>query len=100
MLALLLLPVATAAALPASTACISVDITKQYQEVDGFGCSEAFSRAEDVLGGQGLSSTNQSFVLDLLFDVNKGAGFTILRNDIGSNNSTAHSNMTTIVRVM
>jgi hypothetical protein len=99
MLSLLLLPLVQAAAVPANKSItIHLDTSTQYQEVDGFGCSQAFSRAEDILGLYGLSEKNQSYVLDLMFDVNKGAGLTILRNDIGSNNSTAPKAMNTIVR--
>lgn len=71
-----------------STATIKVDVSTKYQELDGFGCSEAFQRAEDILGKEGLSKSNQNYVLDLLFSEDKGAGFTILRNDIGSSNSS------------
>ena len=94
----LALPLTHAASLQARwpTATISVDASKQYQIVDGWGCAEAFQRAEDVLGKGGLSAANQSYVLDLLFDVNKGAGFTILRNGIGSSNSSASNFMNTI----
>ena len=75
---------------------ICVDRSTQYQVVDGWGCAEAFQRAEDVLGEYGLSSQNQSYVLDLLFDVERGAGFTILRNGIGSSNSSMSNFMNTI----
>jgi O-glycosyl hydrolase len=103
MLALLVLPIAFAASVPEArspSACISIDPTKTFQEVDGFGCSEAFKRAEDVLGRGGLSQVNQSYVLDLLFDVEKGAGFTILRNGIGSTNNSNVNYMNTIVSGM
>lgn len=58
---------------------IQVDITQRYQEVDGWGSSQAFQRAEDLLGKFGLSPKNITYLLDLLYDVDKGAGFTILR---------------------
>ena len=78
------------------TASIKVDASKQYQVVDGWGCAEAFQRAEDVLGKEGLSYANQQYVLDLLFDLDKGAGFTILRNGIGSSNSSMSNFMNSI----
>lgn len=78
------------------TVSIDVDPSTQYQVVDGWGCSQAFQRAEDVLGKDGLSATNQSYVLDLLFSLEKGAGFTILRNGIGSSNTSTSNLMNTI----
>ncbi|ORX38946.1 glycoside hydrolase superfamily [Kockovaella imperatae] len=75
---------------------LTVDRSTKYQVVDGWGCSEAFQRATDVLGRYGLSPQNQSYVLDLLFDVEKGAGFTILRNGIGSSNSSKGNLMNSI----
>lgn len=58
---------------------VQVDITRQFQEVDGWGSSQAFQRAEDLLGKYGLSPKNITYLLDLMYDVDKGAGFTILR---------------------
>ena len=78
------------------TASIDVDTKVQYQEVDGFGCSEAFQRAEDIFGEYGLSAANINYVLDLLFSEELGAGFTILRNGIGSSNSSASNYMNSI----
>ena len=60
-------------------ATVQVDLGQRFQEVDGFGSSQAFQRAEDLLGKFGLSPTNITRLLDLLYDVDKGAGFTILR---------------------
>ncbi len=97
MLFLLVLPVALAINVPRWSAYVSVDSSTTFQEVDGWGCSEAFKRAEDVLGRGGLSPQNQSYVLDLLFDVKKGAGFNILRNGIGSTNNSDVNYMNTIV---
>lgn len=67
-----------------SSVSVRVDPRTQFQEVNGFGCSEAFGRAEDVQGKEGLPPVNQTLVLDLLFNKEVGAGFTILRNGIGS----------------
>lgn len=78
------------------TASIVVDTRLQYQEVDGFGCSEAFQRAFDIFGREGLSPENTNYVLDLLFSVERGAGFTILRNGIGSSNTSESNFMNSI----
>ncbi|CAK7203189.1 hypothetical protein SEUCBS139899_005920 [Sporothrix eucalyptigena] len=75
---------------------ISVDAAIKYQEVDGLGASQAFQRAEDVLGKDGLSPSLQANLLDLLYDVDTGAGFSILRNGIGSSNSSASNYMNSI----
>ncbi|MBT8227235.1 MAG: cellulose-binding protein [Dactylosporangium sp.] len=66
-------------ALAASTA--TVNGSTSYQRIDGFGFSEAFQRSELI---HNLPSANQQKVLDLLFDQTSGAGFSILRNGIGS----------------
>lgn len=86
--------VVRSAAMPAAT--VAVDSSVQYQEIDGFGASEAFQRAEDIFGKEGLSPANTAYVLDLLFSVEKGAGFAILRNGIGSSNSSASNFMNSI----
>ncbi|KAN0101653.1 glycoside hydrolase family 30 protein [Hyaloscypha variabilis] len=75
---------------------IVVDTSIKYQELDGFGCSQAFQRAEDIFGKYGLDAENTQYVLDLLFDVNIGAGLSILRNGIGSSNSSASNFMNSI----
>lgn len=68
---------------------ITVDPGQEHQIVDGFGASEAFGRAENVLGSAGLSSSNVQRLLDLMYSLEDGAGFTILRNGIGSSNSSS-----------
>lgn len=78
------------------TVSVLVDANIQYQEVDGFGCSEAFQRAYDIFGKDGLSPENTNYVLDLMFSEERGAGFTILRNGIGSSNSSASNFMDSI----
>ncbi|KAK0392264.1 hypothetical protein NLU13_1760 [Sarocladium strictum] len=75
---------------------IAVNGHVKYQEVDGFGASQAFQRAEDILGKDGLSKKGTQHVLDLLFSLDKGAGFSILRNGIGSSNSSASNFMNSI----
>ncbi|KAG5982165.1 hypothetical protein E4U55_002235 [Claviceps digitariae] len=85
-----------AAAAPANAANIAIDSGTQYQELDGFGVSQAFQSAWTVFGGSGLSPKNQSYVLDLLFSLEKGAGFSLLRNGIGTSDNNQYSRMTSI----
>ncbi|KAF5656113.1 cellulose hydrolase [Fusarium circinatum] len=70
-----------------SEVLISVNSHVKHQELDGFGTSQAFQRAEDILGKDSLSQKGTQHVLDLLFSKDIGAGFSILRNGIGSSNS-------------
>jgi O-glycosyl hydrolase len=66
---------------------ITVDVTKKYQTVDGWGFCEAFQRSNSI---HSLSASTRTKVLDLLFSPTKGLGMNILRNGIGSSeNSTA-----------
>ncbi|KAJ5811938.1 hypothetical protein N7474_008239 [Penicillium riverlandense] len=87
---------ATAASAPSSPVSVSVNPRIQFQEVDGFGASQAFQRAEDIFGKYGLPTVNQTLVLNLLYDEDVGAGFTILRNGIGSSNSSESNFMNSI----
>ena len=64
----------------AQCAIVSVNPHKKYQTYDGTGISEAFQRS---LLLHNLDAEHQAEALDLLF-TEKGAGFTILRNGIGS----------------
>lgn len=75
---------------------VSVNPNVQFQVVDGFGASQAFQRAEDIFGKYGLPAVNQTLVLDLLYNENVGAGFTILRNGIGSSNTSDSNFMNSI----
>jgi O-glycosyl hydrolase len=75
---------------------VIVDTSIKYQELDGFGCSQAFQRAEDIFGKYGLDAENTKHVLDLMFDVEVGAGLSILRNGIGSSNSSVSNFMNSI----
>lgn len=68
----------------AASVTVTVNVNTTYQTIDGFGFSEAFTRANDV---KGLPATQQKQTLDLLFSTTTGAGFTILRNRIGSGGS-------------
>lgn len=64
----------------AQCAVVSVDPQTKYQVYDGTGISEAFQRS---LLLHKLDEEYQNEALDLLF-TEKGAGFTILRNGLGS----------------
>ncbi|KAK8862142.1 glycoside hydrolase [Apiospora arundinis] len=68
-------------------AVVRVSLNQRHQTIDGFGFSQAFQRAAWLHGKLGLAPEHQKEVLDLLFDREKGAGATILRNGIGSSTS-------------
>ncbi|KAJ5929802.1 hypothetical protein N7454_006752 [Penicillium verhagenii] len=86
----------TATPTTSSTVSVSVNPKIQFQEIDGFGASQAFQRAEDIFGKYGLPKVNQTLVLNLLYDETIGAGFTILRNGIGSSNTSDSNFMSSI----
>jgi glucuronoarabinoxylan endo-1,4-beta-xylanase len=66
----------------ASDATVTINGSRHYQTIDGFGISEAFGVAGQI---QGVSpQSNQKQMLDLLFSTSKGAGFSILRNILPS----------------
>jgi O-glycosyl hydrolase len=73
---------------------ITVDTSKKFQTIDGFGFSGAFQRANLVVNLQG---SKQREVLDLLFNTTTGAGFSILRNGIGSTPNSNNDFMNTIL---
>ncbi|OLN96253.1 Endo-1,6-beta-D-glucanase BGN16.3 [Colletotrichum chlorophyti] len=60
---------------------ITVDTSSTLQKIDGFGFSQAFGRAKEF---QNAPAALQQEALDLLFSTTKGAGFSIIRNRIGS----------------
>lgn len=60
---------------------ITINTNTQLQQIDGFGFSQAFGRARAF--EQAPEDTRQQ-ALDLLFSTETGAGFSILRNRIGS----------------
>lgn len=68
-----------------TTTHITVDPSTQYQTIEGFGFSGAFQRAQLLLN---ISSTVQQELLDLLYSPETGIGFSMLRNGIGSSNSS------------
>jgi O-glycosyl hydrolase len=80
----------------AASATVVIDGGQYHQVIDGFGFSEAFQRAEILHGSQGLSPANQQYALNLLFSTHGGAGFSILRNGIGSSPDSANDFMNSI----
>lgn len=84
---------------PLSPVTITIDITKRYQTIDGFGFSEAFQRSSQLHGGFGLSPENQTRVLDYLFSNTSGAAMSILRNGIGSSEDSSRDFMNSIAPV-
>lgn len=72
---------------------INVDLSRTYQTMDGFGTSETFQRANQM---RALSPELQRYSLDLLFNRTSGAGFTILRNGIGSSPDSSSDHMVSI----
>lgn len=77
-----------------STTKITVDPTKKYQTMDGFGISEAFQRANLIVN---MPEPKRTALVDLLFNSTSGAGFTILRNGLGSSVDSRSDWMNTIL---
>lgn len=67
-----------------AAATVRVDPATTHQVIDGFGGSGAFRVASTMHGSTGLSPAKQRELLDVLFDPTRGAGLSILRNEIGS----------------
>ena len=84
---------AAAGALPSMVNTLTVNPAQRYQTIDGFGFSEAFQRAYNIYN---LSEPKRSQLVDLLFNATTGAGFTILRNGIGSSPNSSLDWMNTI----
>src|SRR4051812_16959590 len=79
-----------ASVVPRQASTITVDLTKTYQTMDGFGTSETFQRANQM---HALSPELQRYSLDLLFNRTAGAGVSILRNGIGSSPGSSSDHM-------
>jgi O-glycosyl hydrolase len=73
---------------------ITVDLSKTYQRMDGFGFSLAFQRANLITNM--ADKTKQRELLDLLLNRTTGAGFSIIRNGIGSTPNSNSDFMNTI----
>jgi O-glycosyl hydrolase len=87
--------VATAATVsPRQSGTITVNLGQTYQRIDGFGFSLAFQRANLITNMS--DKTKQKELLDLLFNKTTGAGFTIIRNGIGSTPNSNSDFMNTI----
>jgi O-glycosyl hydrolase len=67
---------------------ITINVASTLQRIDGFGVSQAFGRAVQF---QALAATPQKEGLDYLFSTTTGAGLSIIRNRIGSTNTTGDS---------
>jgi O-glycosyl hydrolase len=78
---------------PRQASTVTVDLTKTYQTMDGFGVSETFQRANQM---HALSEPLQRYALDLLWNRTSGAGFSILRNGIGSSPDSSSDHMVSI----
>lgn len=70
--------------LAAGQTAITVNVATKYQIIEGFGFSQAFGRATEF---KNAPSATQTQALDLLFSTTSGAGFSIIRNRIGSGGS-------------
>jgi O-glycosyl hydrolase len=73
---------------------VTVNLGTKYQTMDGFGFSAAFQRANLIVN---LKEPKQSEVLNLLFNTTTGAGFSIVRNGIGSSQDSSRDYMNTIL---
>ncbi len=62
-------------------ATVTINAAKQYQRIAGFGVSEGFGQAKTLMNAPGLV---QKQVLSLLYSPTRGAGLTILRNEISA----------------
>ncbi len=76
---------------------LTVNLTTTYQTIDGFGFSEAFQRAHNIISG--LDDRKRAEVIDLFFNTTSGAGFSIVRNGIGSSPNSSLDWMNTFVPV-
>jgi O-glycosyl hydrolase len=62
-------------------ASVTISLAKQYQRIDGFGVSEGFGQAKTLMSAP---ASVQRQVLSLLYSPTRGAGLTILRNEISA----------------
>ena len=72
------------APVPATTrsrATVTVNAAERYQLIAGFGVSEGFGQAKTVMDAP---ASTQNQVLSLLYSPTRGAGLTILRNEISA----------------
>lgn len=64
-----------------SAVTVTINAAEQYQRIAGFGVSEGFGQAKTLMA---MPSSVQKPVLSLLYSPTRGAGLTILRNEIGA----------------
>jgi O-glycosyl hydrolase len=64
-----------------STATVTVNAAEQYQRIAGFGVSEGFGQAKTLMN---MPASVQKQVLSLLYSPTRGAGLTMLRNEISA----------------
>ncbi|KAK0652117.1 putative cellulose hydrolase [Cercophora newfieldiana] len=79
---------------PSPLQTLTVNPLEKFQTIDGFGFSEAFQRAYTIYN---LAEPKRSRLIDLLFNTTSGAGFSILRNGIGSSPNSSLDWMNTIL---
>lgn len=72
---------------------INVQTDTRFQQYDGIGVAEAFQRS---LVLHELDTATQNAALDYLFSNTTGAGFTILRNGLGSSPTDPFDHMKSI----
>ncbi|KAF9530032.1 glycoside hydrolase superfamily [Crepidotus variabilis] len=93
-----LLPIISLALYPSlglsQTTAITVDLTKTYQTISGFGFSQAFQRAVQLYK---LAPAVRDKAVDIFFNTTSGAAFSILRNGIGSSPDSSSDHMNTIL---
>jgi glucuronoarabinoxylan endo-1,4-beta-xylanase len=65
----------------AAQASVTISSAKQYQRIAGFGVSEGFGQAKTLMSEP---ASVQQQVLSLLYSPTRGAGLTILRNEISA----------------
>ena len=74
-------PATPAAAGATGRAIVTIDATEQYQRIAGFGVSEGFGQAKALMNAP---ASVRKQVLSLLYSPTRGAGLTILRNEISA----------------
>ena len=74
-------PAASGATGANAHARVTIDASKRYQRIEGFGVSEGFGQATALMHAP---ASVQKRVLSLLYSPTHGAGLTILRNEISA----------------
>jgi O-glycosyl hydrolase len=60
---------------------VTINTAEQYQRIAGFGVSEGFGQAKTLMN---MPASVRKQVLSLLYRPTRGAGLTILRNEISA----------------